>query len=185
MNELVCWVFMFDILALFVLLLGATWSVAFPEKRIWPPPSKRSWQHAITWILFYLVFGLNLVLVFIDWNNWVFDNILRLIVGIPLMTLGSMLLAWGIRTLGVRNTSGLPDGFIQEGPYRFTRNPQYLGDIFLFVGLSIVANSLLLWIAHFLLILTFLVTSIAEEDWLRIQYGDDYRTYFSETSRFL
>ena len=185
MSLIVELIFIVDVVALFVLLIGAIWSVAVPNKRIWPPPSKRTWQHLSTWFLFYLVFSLNTLLMVLDWNSWLFDDPLRLIIGIPLALIGTFLLIWGVRTLGARNTSGLSDGFIREGPYRFTRNPQYLGDMMLFVGLSILANSLVLWVAHILLILVFAITPLAEEDWLKDQYGDVYRSYFEGTSRFL
>ncbi|MGB2964037.1 MAG: PEMT/PEM2 methyltransferase family protein [Anaerolineales bacterium] len=113
------------------------------------------------------------------------DSPLRFILGIPLILIGSMLLLWGIRTLGTINTSGVGDGFIQDGPYRFTRNPQYLGDMMLFIGLSIMANSGYLWVTHILLILIFLITTLAEECWLVEQYGETYLEYLGKTSRFL
>lgn len=57
--------------------------------------------------------------------------------------------------------------FKSADPYRFTRNPLYLGEMALFLGLSVIGNSLLyLWIAHALLILVFVVTPLAEEIWL-------------------
>jgi len=99
--------------------------------------------------------------------------------------LGALLAAWGIATLGARNTSGLADGFVSTGPYKFTRNPQYVGDMILFVGLSVVANSLYLWIAHILLVLVFLVTPLAEEMWLEEQYGGAYVSYKRGTAWFL
>lgn len=114
-----------------------------------------------------------------------FLNPLRFILGIPLSIIGVSLLIWGIRTLGLINTSGISDGFIKKGPYRFTRNPQYLGDMLLFLGLSIMANSLFLWITHILLILVFTITPLAEEDWLRKQYGDAYQSYLKDIARFL
>ena len=185
MSLIVELIFIVDAFALFVLLIGVIWSVVVPNKRIWPPPSKRTWQHLLTWFLFYLVFSLNTLLIVLDWNSWLFDDPLRFIIGLPLALIGTFLLIWGVRTLGARNTSGLSDGFIRQGPYRFTRNPQYLGDMMLFVGLSILANSLVLWVAHILLILVFAITPLAEEDWLEDQYGDAYRSYFEGTSRFL
>jgi len=94
-------------------------------------------------------------------------------------------LIWGVQTLGTRNTSGLAEGFIKSGPYRFTRNPQYLGDMILFISLSIIANSALVWITHILLILVFAIAPLAEEDWLKVQYGDKYYSYLASTSRFL
>jgi protein-S-isoprenylcysteine O-methyltransferase Ste14 len=178
-------IFIMDVLSLIVLLVCIIFSVGKPDKRIWPPPQKASWQYIGAWILFYLVFGLNTLIIFLDWNSWIFSNPLRFLIGIPLCVTGSSLLIWGIRHLGVINTSGVSDGFIKSGPYRFTRNPQYLGDMVLFLGLSILTNSLYLWITHILLILVFIITPLAEEDWLRKQYGSNYQNYLEGTSRFL
>ena len=178
-------IFYIDVISLFILLTGIIWSVARPTQRIWPPPGKSSWQYNLAWILFYLVFGLNILIVFLDWNNWIFLTPLRFLIGIPLAGVGGSLFIWGIRHLGLINTSGVSDIFVNSGPYRFTRNPQYLGDMLLFLGLSIISNSLHLWITHILLILVFAVTPIAEEDWLLKQYGDDYQSYLKRTSRFL
>ena len=36
---------------------------------------------------------------------------------------------------------GLKDGFLPAGPYRFPRNPQYVGNTVLFLGLCIIASS--------------------------------------------
>jgi protein-S-isoprenylcysteine O-methyltransferase Ste14 len=174
-----------DVIILMAMLFGATWSVAFPARRIWPPPGRSSWQYRLTWIGFILVFGFNAALFALDWNSWLFESELRFIIGAPIALLGALLVGWGMATLGARNTSGLADGFVAAGPYRFTRNPQYLGDMVLFVGLSVVANSLHLWIAHILLILVFLVTPLAEEMWLEEQYGDAYLKYRRGTARFL
>jgi len=178
-------IFILDVLSLIVLLVCIIISVVKPSKRIWPPPQKASWQYIGAWILFYLVFCLNTLIIFIDWNNWIFSSPLRFLIGIPLSLLGSSLLIWGIRHLGLINTSGVPDGFVKTGPYRFTRNPQYLGDMVLFLGLSILTNSLYLWITHLLLILVFIITPLAEEDWLQEQYGSNYQNYLEGTSRFL
>ncbi len=178
-------IFIIDLAALLILLIGIFCSIGYPGVRIWPPPSKRSWQYALSWILFYLVFGLNALLIIIDWNSWRYVSPLRFVVGIPMVLIGSLLLIWGIRTLGINNTSGSVSGFIKSGPYKFTRNPQYLGDMILFIGLSLCANSLYLWITHALLILVFLATPIAEEKWLAEEYGEVYEEYFRDTSRFL
>lgn len=178
-------VFAVDVIILYILLAGIVWSIAFPKKRIWPPPQKKSWQHRLVWTCFYLVFLSNALLFFLDWNSWILFDPTRFILGTPLIVIGVLLLLWGMNTLGVQNTSGVRDGLVQDGPHRFTRNPQYLGDMLLFVGLSLVANSLLLWVTHGLLILVFLITPFVEEIWLEEQYGDDYRSYERMASRFL
>lgn len=185
LEPIVKLLFVADVLILIVLLIGTVWSVAHPAKRIWPPPGRGSWQYRLTWACFYLVFALNAALLIFDWNSWLFQNNFRLIVGIPLALVGALLVSWGLATLGARNSSGLTGGFVSSGPYRFTRNPQYLGDMILFVGLSVIANSLYLWITHGLLIIVFAVIPLAEEPWLKAQYGEPYIKYKRGSSRFL
>ncbi len=185
MNHLVPALFTVDILLLLVLLAGATWSVARPTARIWPPPGRGSWQYALTWVCFYAVFLLNAAVLVLDWDSWYLSGAIRFLLGVPVAAIGALLVAWGLATLGVGNTSGLRQGLISTGPYRFTRNPQYVGDMILFVGLSIIANSTLLWIAHALLILVFVIAPLAEESWLEEQYGQAYLGYKSHTRRYL
>jgi protein-S-isoprenylcysteine O-methyltransferase Ste14 len=185
MTNLVDLLFGIDVVILLALLTGAAWSVASPGKRIWPPPGIGSWQHRLTWVLFYLVFALNAALLFLDWNSWVLVSQLRFVIGIPLTILGALLVTWEVKSLGVRNTSGLQGGFISSGAYQFTRNPQYPGDMVLFIGLSLIANSLYLWITHLLTIMVFAVAPLVEETWLEEQYGDDFLNYKRGTSRFL
>ena len=184
MPDLTYTLFATDVALLLVLLAGVIWSIAFPDKRIWPPPRRRSWQWVLTWTCCVSVYGLNLALVFLDWNAWWFSSHLRIGAGIPAALLGGLLVAWGIITLGWTNSAGIEDGFVLAGPYRFTRNPQYVGNIMFFIGLSIVANSLLLWITHALLILVYVLYPITEERWLEDRYGQAYREYRRATPRY-
>ena len=177
--------FTIDLVALFLLLAGIVWSVVRPDRRIWPPPGRRSWQYVVTWVGFFAACGLNACLLFLDWNSWVFAGNLRFLLGIPLALLGGLLAIWGVATIGLKNSWGLGDGFLASGPYRFTRNPQYLGDNVLFLGLSIIANSELLWVTHALLALVFIITPLSEEVWLKEQYGEEYERYRRDTPRFL
>ena len=130
------------------------------------------------------VYGLNLALLFLDWNAWRFSSYLRLVAGIPAALLGVLLIIWGIIALGWTNSAGIKDGFVLAGPYRCTRNPQYVGNILFFIGTSIVANSLLLWITHLLLSLVYVLCPITEERWLEDHYGQAYREYRRTTPRF-
>lgn len=43
-------------------LAGAVWSAAVPEKRLWPPPGRRSWPYVLNWAGFYAVCGINVLL---------------------------------------------------------------------------------------------------------------------------
>lgn len=176
--------FSIDLVIHYILLGGIVWSVLFYEKRIWPPPGRKSWQYTLTWFLFYAAFGLNAVLMVLDWNNWVLGSAIRFLLGIPVLVVGVILFLWGFTTLGAKNTSGVQDGFHRDGAYRFTRNPQYLGDMLLFAGLAMVSNSLYLLVVNALLALVFLLTPFSEEVWLEEQYDEAYLAYKRETPRF-
>ncbi|MCY4571516.1 MAG: hypothetical protein OXF01_01840, partial [Gemmatimonadetes bacterium] len=104
--------FTVDIVALFILLAGIVWSVVRPDRRIWPPPGRRSWQYALTWICCFAALALGVALMLLDWNSWLFASDLRLLLGIPLALLGGLLAVWGLVTIGWRNSSGVSDGFV-------------------------------------------------------------------------
>ncbi len=174
-----------NILVNYALLAGVIYSIAYPAKRIWPPPQKRSWQYTATWFLFYITIALDLTLSFLTWDTWSIPFELRLFLGVPVSVVGGMLVTWGIYTLGLSNTYGIGHGFVSNGPYQFTRNPQYLGDIILFTGLSLVVNSLYVAIPLLLLSITFFITPLAEESWLYEQYGEEYNKYRRDISRFI
>jgi len=104
----------------------------------------------------------------------------------PMSAKGPLYCAMGSMFGCVRNTSALPDGkgFVTSGPYTFTRNPRYVGDIMLFAGASIVANSERVAIPLALVSLVFVVAPILEGPWLVEQYGRPYRTHCERVPRF-
>lgn len=57
-----------DLLVHYLLLVGKVWSVAAPDRRIWPPPGRKSWQYLLTWACFARAFTLNAALLVLDWN---------------------------------------------------------------------------------------------------------------------
>ena len=62
-------------------------------------------------------------------------------IGGILFLLGNGVAWWGCAVLGAKSTLGLTGGLITDGPYRFTRNPQYIGDILIAVGFVLIVNS--------------------------------------------
>ena len=74
---------------------------------------------------------------------------------------------------------------MQAGPYKFTRNPQYVSDIVLLLGWAILCNSLRTWIASVLAAAWFALAPFTEEPWLRAQYGEAYDAYRRRVSRYL
>jgi protein-S-isoprenylcysteine O-methyltransferase Ste14 len=173
-------------LSVHYIILGLVlWSIFFPSKRIWPPPSKQSWQYKIYWYLFYIGVFLDIVLIIQEFNIWIIPNKLRYFVGIPLILIGTFIVSYGICTLGIKNTYGLEDGFIDKTIYKYTRNPQYLGDIILILGLILFINSLNLTVLFILTIIIFVIMPFAEEIWLEEKYGEKYIKYKNKTSRFI
>jgi protein-S-isoprenylcysteine O-methyltransferase Ste14 len=165
-------------------LLLIIWSIIRPENRFWPPGDSR-WKLILAWGVFYLAAGIALALIVLDWNSWGIPAAIRFGIGIPLALVGGGLVSWGIITLGLENTHGRRGGFITGGPYRFTRNPQYLGDIVLLTGLMLIANSVAVIVINLLIILSFILMPFAEEIWLEEQYGEAYLQFKARTPRFL
>jgi protein-S-isoprenylcysteine O-methyltransferase Ste14 len=166
------------------LLAGAAWCIALPERRIYPMARRDGWYWTL-WGLFALVFASNPLFVVLDWNTGVFGSPLRFWLAIPLVLLGGALVTWGMATLGARRTSGLPQGLVLEGPYRITRNPQYVGDFLLFVGVAVLADSGVVAVTHLLTALVLLLAPFAEEPWLEDQYGEGYVAYRRRVPRYL
>ena len=167
-----------------ILLVGALWSVALPSRRIYPLERKGP-AYYLMWILFTVVFASNGALAVLDWNTGPWTSNLRFALALPVAGLGAAFVTWGIATLGVKNTSALRDRFVAAGPYLISRNPQYVGDFLLFVGISIAANSPAAWVTHLLASLVLLLAPFAEEPWLEEQYGSDYREYRQRVPRYL
>lgn len=77
------------------------------------------------------------------------------------------------------------EGLFTNGLYAHCRNPLYIGNIMILLGLGIVANSLL-FLVVFVPLFIFLYQAIvlAEEDFLQHQFGDAYTAYKSASNRW-
>lgn len=75
---------------------------------------------------------------------------------------------------------------IFEGPYRFTRNPMYIGMTLLQIGLGIALNNR--WIVALALpalLIVHVVAVLPEERYLSERFGDNYRSYLTKVRRYL
>ena len=101
-----------------------------------------------------------------------------------------VLVAWAIPTItraGSNVPTSLPTTTIVEtGPYRFTRNPIYLGMLLGLIGLAIAFNSLwlLMTLVPFALVIRYCVIT-REEAYLERKFGDVYRRYRARVRRWL
>jgi protein-S-isoprenylcysteine O-methyltransferase Ste14 len=110
--------------------------------------------------------------------------------GAVVFGLALALFAWGIVTIttaGSNVPASLPTTTIVDtGPYRFTRNPIYLGMVLGLIGLAIALNSfwLLMTLVPFVLAIRYGVVA-REEAYLERKFGDVYRGYRSRVRRWL
>jgi len=117
--------------------------------------------------------------------------------GLPAALLGAMvfvialaLFAWAIITI-TRAGSSVPTNrptttIVDTGPFRFTRNPIYMGMFLGLIGLAIGFNNLWLLasLVPFVLVIRYGVVA-REEDYLERKFGDVYGGYRSRVRRWL
>ena len=109
-------------------------------------------------------------------------------VGGAVFAIALALVAWAIVTM-TRAGSNVPTNMptttiVDTGPYRFTRNPIYLGMFVGLVSLAVAFNSLwlLMTLVPFALVIRYGVIT-REEAYLERKFGDVYRRYRARVRR--
>jgi protein-S-isoprenylcysteine O-methyltransferase Ste14 len=119
-----------------------------------------------------------------------FARVVQLVVG---GALAALAIALGLSALGLFKKSG-PNAapwtpspsLLLEGPYRFTRNPMYVGMFVLTVGIGFLANNLWVVIAAVVFLLVVHFTAVLpEEAYLAEKFGVDYRRFKTKVRRYL
>jgi protein-S-isoprenylcysteine O-methyltransferase Ste14 len=111
--------------------------------------------------------------------------------GIVLMVLGGALaLACGatfvVAGRGTPAPFDPPREFVPVGPYRFVRNPMYVGATVLLAGFALVERSAaILALAGAGAVLAHLFVVFAEEPGLEERFGDSYRSYKASVRRWV
>jgi len=110
--------------------------------------------------------------------------------GAVVFALALLLVTWAIATI-TRTGSNVPTSLptttiVETGPYRFTRNPIYLGMFVGLAGLAVAFDSLwlLATLAPFALVIRYGVVA-REEAYLERKFDDVYRHYRARVRRWL
>lgn len=94
---------------------------------------------------------------------------------------------WQFHRLGASVVPGDPaTALVKSGPYRFTRNPIYIGFILLYFGLAVMLTSA--WMLVLLIpVLIILQRGVVEreEAYLTEKFGEAYRSYQARVPRWL
>lgn len=111
-----------------------------------------------------------------------------LIGAVPLI-LGECLRLWAVGYAGGTTRSrtlGAASDLVTTGPYAYVRNPLYLGNLLLSLGVCIIAN--VYWMVIVLLVgyfVQYLPIISSEEVYLREFCGNVYQTYYAAVPRFI
>lgn len=176
--------FYLTLVAELALGLSLAVSIIKPARRIWPTPGWQSWQFWFVWILIIFALASLGVLALSDWNSFIFPDGLRHFIGLPLFVGGLVLAFSGVGRLGAYNSAGLKGKLMTGGVYRYSRNPQYLGDIISLVGLVLFSNATFMLLPGLLGALLFALWPFSEEPWLRERFGEAYERYCERVPRF-
>jgi protein-S-isoprenylcysteine O-methyltransferase Ste14 len=116
---------------------------------------------------------------------------MSLFVGFLVVALGEAIRFWGVAIAGseTRTTDKVGGTFlITNGPFAHVRNPLYVGNMLLYVGVGVMSNALFPWLlavaAIFFYIQYTLIVS-QEEEYLAQAFGEAFAHYRKFGRRFL
>jgi protein-S-isoprenylcysteine O-methyltransferase Ste14 len=130
------------------------------------------------------------LLVNLAWPLPMFGDTVGRWCGLVLAVLGAGILVWGRNALisgGTNVDPTLPtNAIVTSGPFRFSRNPLYLGLTVMFLGLTLAMNTW--WGIIAMIPLAAVMHSaviLREERYLEEKFGEGYRQYRTRVRRYL
>jgi protein-S-isoprenylcysteine O-methyltransferase Ste14 len=114
-----------------------------------------------------------------------------IVVAAPMfLVLWAVITAWSVLSLHRNRTTLIPirptTALVVSGPYRFTRNPMYVGMVYLYLAFALWFN--VFWAVILLPVVIGVVHSYVigrEERYLERKFGDSYREYKSRVRRWI
>ncbi|MBC2773358.1 isoprenylcysteine carboxylmethyltransferase family protein [Rhizobium sp. AQ_MP] len=111
-------------------------------------------------------------------------------IGLTIALFAVSLDIWAVRTLMERQTPVLDTGCARHlvtcGPFRFSRNPIYLGYTLFTLALGLMSGNSWFFVAAFVSVTaTRLVAIPSEERHLEARFGFDYESYRKRTRRWI
>jgi protein-S-isoprenylcysteine O-methyltransferase Ste14 len=132
-----------------------------------------------------LLYGTMLIAVVVlrwFWPMPILRDALSPWLGLVPLLLGLVIAIPGRRALQAAGTNVNPSlpttAIVTSGPYRYSRNPLYVGLTLLYCGLTFVLNTWWGFVMHRGVVLR-------EERYLEAKFGDAYRQYCSRVARYL
>lgn len=154
------------------------------DHQLWPPGEKTR-AYYLHWTLVWLFNGSLVTVAVLDWNAWLLPRPETFFGGAVLALVGTAIFLQSAGVMRSAEMTGVTGELYTEGPYAYSRNPQYVGMIVGIVGFALLVNSA--WVA----VLTVahagwvLLLPRAEEPHLRREYGGAYEQYAGTVPRFV
>jgi protein-S-isoprenylcysteine O-methyltransferase Ste14 len=120
----------------YVLILGTL----LTDHEWWPPGDKTP-AYYCHWMLVGIFDIALIATAVLDWGRWGLPRPATLVGGGLPALIGTTVFLWGARTLRSEETMGVTGELHTDGPYAYTRNPQYLGMIVGIAGFALMADS--------------------------------------------
>jgi protein-S-isoprenylcysteine O-methyltransferase Ste14 len=116
------------------------------------------------------------------------DDFIVWTLGIGIIIAGFLIRLWATKHIGRRMPWLKRKGktLVKTGPYAIVRNPLYIGNIIIAMGLSILSE--LAWSIPFVFIYFFTLyhfVAVYEENKLLDRWGDEYQVYMNEVPRWI
>jgi len=136
---------------------------------------------------FYLLIILSILIKFV----FPVGNFLRFpytLIGILIIGLGFFLIGWTYKLFVKHKT---PENFskstyvITEGPYKFSRNPMYIGAVLFLIGLSILLGNYITFIFPLILFVILDKFALLEEKKMEKELGKKYLDYKKKIRRWI
>ena len=117
------------------------------------------------------------------------------ILGLPLFSGGMLLGGWLYRTMRRAGTPIVGEPFVPgrptsrlvtDGPFRYSRNPGYLGGALIYAGVASLTNAL--WVVLLLPIMLLVMQHTVierEEHYLEGKFGEEYLRYKARVRRWI
>ncbi len=107
-------------------------------------------------------------------------------VGMGIMALGLAGCLWPLHYFSKNMWTGRNQPhLVTTGPYRYSRNPQYVTYFFFLAGYAIMGRTVLAWVALVLYWIVIHLIVLIEEEHLERRFGDEYRAYKRGTPRYV
>lgn len=163
---------------LFLLMAASLYRRSF---RFWPPGS-RNWRWLLYWILSTSNM-LSITLLLLP-KLKAFSLTLNNVFSLLMIFSGLVISLVAIKQLGLKKTSGIEGEFMEKGLYRYSRNPQVLGNLITLFGTASFLQNIEGTSLSFITGLWLIMMVFSEEKWLREKYGEKYEKYRKTIPRF-